>query len=320
MRCPFGGPNRRHDRSQTAAPRVEEIPPDMKPEGENSVWIPGYWSWDDDRRDFLWVSGVWRVPPRSIAGCPATGSQFRGRVTNGFPAIGCRPSSRRPPSAPAAAEPRRWAHHRPARTELLLDPGPLAMERDVYVWQPGYWAACRPDWIWVPATYVWCPRGWVYVPGYWDYPLGPKGAGLFTGLLHLAGGCFHPAVCLDVGAFSISLFARPSLRPLLLWRLLRRSLRRVGHSAVVLQFAALWLRPAVHLLPLVSRRALHEAEWDVHLVGWHDYYRAHADAPRRTRWSRSEAFGRARRNRAGPTFGSFTWLATSMRQRGEIPS
>ena len=42
---------------------IEEVPPDMKPEGGNPTWIPGYWSWDDDRRDFIWVSGVWRSPP-----------------------------------------------------------------------------------------------------------------------------------------------------------------------------------------------------------------------------------------------------------------
>src|SRR5689334_9895592 len=41
---------------------VNEIPPDVKPEGD-VVWIPGYWAWDDERNDFLWVSGVWRVPP-----------------------------------------------------------------------------------------------------------------------------------------------------------------------------------------------------------------------------------------------------------------
>src|SRR5262249_38977895 len=43
---------------------IEEMPPDQKPAGDNVVWIPGYWSWDDDRADFLWVSGLWRdMPP-----------------------------------------------------------------------------------------------------------------------------------------------------------------------------------------------------------------------------------------------------------------
>ncbi|HZU34312.1 MAG TPA: hypothetical protein VFA18_00300, partial [Gemmataceae bacterium] len=42
---------------------INEMPPDTKPDG-NMVWIGGYWAWDDDRKDFLWVSGIWRsVPP-----------------------------------------------------------------------------------------------------------------------------------------------------------------------------------------------------------------------------------------------------------------
>ena len=40
---------------------IEELPPDEKPEGENVTWIPGYWAWDDERTDFLWVSGTWRA-------------------------------------------------------------------------------------------------------------------------------------------------------------------------------------------------------------------------------------------------------------------
>src|SRR5262249_35094337 len=43
---------------------VPQIPPDQRPEGANVQWIPGYWQWENDRKDFLWVSGVWRdVPP-----------------------------------------------------------------------------------------------------------------------------------------------------------------------------------------------------------------------------------------------------------------
>jgi len=43
---------------------VQELPPTEKPDGANVQWIPGYWSWDNERQDFVWVSGVWRaVPP-----------------------------------------------------------------------------------------------------------------------------------------------------------------------------------------------------------------------------------------------------------------
>ena len=42
---------------------INELPPDHRPEGTNVSWIPGYWSWDEERNDFLWVSGVWRNSP-----------------------------------------------------------------------------------------------------------------------------------------------------------------------------------------------------------------------------------------------------------------
>src|SRR5450432_600932 len=41
---------------------IEELPPAEKPDG-NVIWISGYWAYDDDRKDFLWVSGTWRSPP-----------------------------------------------------------------------------------------------------------------------------------------------------------------------------------------------------------------------------------------------------------------
>src|SRR5262249_44728064 len=41
---------------------LEEMPPAEKPEGD-VVWIGGYWAYDDERKDYLWVSGTWRAPP-----------------------------------------------------------------------------------------------------------------------------------------------------------------------------------------------------------------------------------------------------------------
>lgn len=42
---------------------IAELPPDEKPSGDNVQWLPGYWAWDSDRSDFLWVSGFWRATP-----------------------------------------------------------------------------------------------------------------------------------------------------------------------------------------------------------------------------------------------------------------
>jgi hypothetical protein len=63
---------------------IDEEPPDQVPDGPNMTWIPGYWAWDDDRDDYLWISGVWRsVPPgrRYVPG-------FWARIGHGFPARG----------------------------------------------------------------------------------------------------------------------------------------------------------------------------------------------------------------------------------------
>jgi hypothetical protein len=54
-------------RANIVAPRrppepINELQPEQRPEG-NAVWISGYWAWDEERDDFLWVSGVWRIPP-----------------------------------------------------------------------------------------------------------------------------------------------------------------------------------------------------------------------------------------------------------------
>src|SRR5206468_1431519 len=42
---------------------IEELPPDQKPEGDDVQWLPGYWAWDDEAKDFIWVSGCWRDAP-----------------------------------------------------------------------------------------------------------------------------------------------------------------------------------------------------------------------------------------------------------------
>ena len=43
---------------------IEEMPPEQQLEGDNVTWISGYWAWDDDQNDFIWISGIWRnLPP-----------------------------------------------------------------------------------------------------------------------------------------------------------------------------------------------------------------------------------------------------------------
>ena len=62
----FINPVERSDQASMAAPEappvsIDEVPPDVRP--AEAVWIPGYWFWDELSDDFVWLSGVWRVPP-----------------------------------------------------------------------------------------------------------------------------------------------------------------------------------------------------------------------------------------------------------------
>src|SRR5262249_27595605 len=59
-------------------PALEEVPPDEKPEGDNVEGIPGYWAYDDDRSDFVWVSGFWRVPPPGRQWMPGSWQEVEG--------------------------------------------------------------------------------------------------------------------------------------------------------------------------------------------------------------------------------------------------
>ena len=37
--------------------------PGVHPPGPDHQWIEGYWEWDKSRKDFVWVTGTWIVPP-----------------------------------------------------------------------------------------------------------------------------------------------------------------------------------------------------------------------------------------------------------------
>src|SRR5579884_4256073 len=42
---------------QTPPPPIPEEPAAQQPEGANVQWVGGYWAWDADSNQFLWVSG-----------------------------------------------------------------------------------------------------------------------------------------------------------------------------------------------------------------------------------------------------------------------
>jgi hypothetical protein len=199
------------------APRnaIEELPPDQRPEGTNVAWIPGYWAWDDERDDFLWVSGIWRALPPGRQWVPGYWAESESGVQwiSGYWADAKLNEVRYLPEPPATVEvgPNIAA---PSADHNWL-PGCWLWHQDRYAWRPGYWAQVQPDWDWVPAHYVWSPRGYVFVDGYYDYSVARRGV-LFAPVYFDAsiysrrGYSYSPSIVIDLGLFTAHLFSRPS--------------------------------------------------------------------------------------------------------------
>ena len=195
---------------------IEELPPDQKPEGDNVQWIPGYWDWDGERTDFIWISGFWRVPPPNHVWVPGSWNQVRGgfQWTSGFwqrmvPNQAFQPDIEYLPTPPAPIE---LGPSIPAPEATSVYVSGSWMWRGRYVWRPGFWIAHRPNWIWVPAHFRWTPVGYVFIDGYWDYPLASRGV-LFTPVYFpqntlVAGYVYTPSYVVSERAMFGALFVR----------------------------------------------------------------------------------------------------------------
>ncbi|HEY3395137.1 MAG TPA: hypothetical protein VGK58_20725 [Lacipirellulaceae bacterium] len=193
---------------------VEELPPDQKPEGENVEWIPGYWAWDDDRKGFIWISGVWREIPPGQRWVPGYWSEAEGGWcwTAGFWVSEAAEVIEYLPDPPETLEigPQIEA---PSQDHLWV-PGIWRYQDARYVWRPGYWTVAQPGWVWVPSRYIWCPSGYVFVNGYWDYPIEERGV-LFAPVYYHepvyrhATYYYTPTVVISTEILTVHLFASP---------------------------------------------------------------------------------------------------------------
>jgi hypothetical protein len=156
-------------------PPVPEDPPDLKPDGAGVGWIPGYWAWDADANEFLWISGVYRNAPGGRSYVPGYWEQTADgwRWVHGFWAPADQPDINYVPPPPASVE--SGPSLPPPGDDYTYVPGIWVYRESRYVWRPGYYMQCRPGLVWIPACYVWTPAGCVYVSGYWDYPLERRG-------------------------------------------------------------------------------------------------------------------------------------------------
>lgn len=167
---------------------IEELPPDQKPAGQDVRWIPGYWSWDQARSDFIWVSGIWREPPPGRQWVPgywnpvANGVQW---IPGAWIPVGGAPATLDAgvtvaqgeaaylPEPPASLE--AGPNIPEPAGEVFWSPGCWFWRQGRYVWRPGFWSVVQPSWVWIPAHYVWTPGGCLFVEGYWDLPLVDRG-------------------------------------------------------------------------------------------------------------------------------------------------
>lgn len=154
---------------------IAEVAPDFKPEGDDVVWIPGYWAWDDDRDNFLWVSGIWRKLPPGRRWIPGYWDDVPGgwQWTAGLWVPDQQDELAYRVAPPESLE--TGPNTPPPNDSYFWVPGCWMWHDAGYRWRPGYWHPYQENWVWVPAHWVWTPSGCLFVAGYWDYRVGTRG-------------------------------------------------------------------------------------------------------------------------------------------------
>jgi WXXGXW repeat (2 copies) len=194
---------------------IEEIPPEQRPEGDNISWIPGYWGWDEEQSDFIWISGVWRNLPPGRQWVPGYWSEAEGgwQWTSGYWADEEQQEVEYLPAPPKSIEsgPNVKA---PSENHVWVS-GNWAYRENRYAWTPGYWEPAQPRWVWIPAHYRWTPCGHVFIAGYWDYDVNRRGMIFAPVRIHhdvysRPGYAYTPLMVISLNAFVSHMFVRPT--------------------------------------------------------------------------------------------------------------
>ncbi len=150
--------------------------PGVEASSPNAQWIAGYWEWDAGRKDFVWVTGTWRVPPpgrfwvngywkRDDQGWVRVPGFWSDRKTDRIDFRKDGPPADHPDDDPGPS---------PGQDYFYI-PGHYVPDGDGVAWKPGFWAKAQPGWAWVPAQWVKQPEGWTFQEGYWDRTLEDRG-------------------------------------------------------------------------------------------------------------------------------------------------
>ncbi len=157
---------------------IEEAPPEMAPQGRNIEWIPGYWAFDDEASDFIWISGIWREIPPGLRWLPGYWLELENQAGYQWISGSWVPAEteelRYLPEIPPVTLERGPVGVAPSAEHIWV-PGCWMWQEQNYAWRAGYWSVGHENWVWIPARYHWTPRGYVFCRGYWDYPLVRRG-------------------------------------------------------------------------------------------------------------------------------------------------
>lgn len=154
---------------------LQEIQPEKKV--EKAIWIPGYWFWDLFSKEYIWISGVYRIPPPGLTWLPGFWHHFEsGWVwVPGFWSLVPENEFTYINTIPPDPIPEKPDY--PDSSNYFWNPGQWIFDHELkkYIWMRGNWEELDPNWIIVPAHYQWRIKGYIYIPSYWDWTLDRRG-------------------------------------------------------------------------------------------------------------------------------------------------
>lgn len=258
---------------------IREIPPELRPEEADAVWIPGYYAWDGEREDFIWVSGVWRVPPPGYRWAPGYWRPLDDppeahQWVSGFWVEADREELLYAPEPPASLE--TGPTYEAPGEDYFWNPGVWQYASESFDWRPGYWAPIHENWVWTPDCWNWTPRGYVYTAGRWDYRLPYRGVAFAPVHFHRAWyarpAVYVPRAALRASLLALHLFVRPGHRHYYFGSYYGVGGYRPWHT----------LAGGRGYDPLLRYYQWHFARQGVdyrqRLAGWHTYFQNHRDA------------------------------------------